>query len=312
MQTRIDIRYDRKGIAVNDTTKGYLWLFFTITLFSTYEVVGSIFAQTIHPLLVNAIRFTMGGLVLLPLAIRTMRREQLKLRGADLLALFGLGFLNAGVCMGLTQYALQYTEASTAAVLMSSNPLFVSLLSAFIFKEPLTKDKIIALLLGIGGMLLVSGGVKSANALGPVLATLASMVWAVYTVAGKRLSQRYGSLVMNSFAFLLGGGFLLILTALLKIPLTGFNTTNILLLIYLGVAVSGIAYYAFFTGLLYLDTTAGAAVFFFKPALATVFAFLILGEPISMRKIAGIMVIMLAMGLVIPPVKENVKKLFTA
>ena len=295
---------------MSDTTKGYLWLFFTITIFSTYEVVGSIFAHAIHPLLINAIRFSVGGLVLLPLAIKTMRREQLQLRGPDLLALFGLGFLNAGICMGLQQYSLRYTEASTAAVLISSNPLFVSLLSVFFFKESLTKDKIMALLLGIGGMLLVSGGLQSQNALGPILATLASVVWAIFTVAGKKLSQRYGSLVMNTFSFLLGGGFLLILTAILQIPLTGLTPANILLLAYVGVVVTGIGYYAFFTGLLYLYTTVGAAVFFFKPALATIFAFLILGEPISIRKIAGIMVIMVAMGLVIPPVKGVVKKVF--
>lgn len=290
---------------MKDTTKGYLWLFFTITLFSTYEVVGSIFAHEIHPLLINAIRFSIGGLVLLPPAIKTMEREQLQLKGSDLATLFGLGILNAGLCVTLLQYSLRYTEASTAAVLFSSNPLFVSLLSVFFFDERLTRDKVLALLLGIGGMLLVSGGLKSQNALGPILATSASIVWAVYTVAGKKLSQRYGSLVMNAFSFLLGGGFLFLLAAILRIPLTGFTPLNTLLLAYIGVAVTGIGYYAFFTGLLYLDTTAGAAVFFFKPVLATIFAFLILGEPISMRKIAGIMVIMASMSLVLP-VKELV------
>ncbi len=295
---------------MQDTTKGYLWLFFTITIFSTYEVVGSMFAQDIHPLLVNAIRFSVGGLFLLPLALKQIRQEKLKLEGSDLLALFGLGFLNAGVCMGLMQSSLKYTEASTAAVLLSSNPLFVSLLSVFIFKESLTKDKITALILGIAGMLLVSGGLRAENALGPLLAIMASVFWAVYTVAGKRLSQRYGSLVLNAISFLLGGGFLLILTLVLGIPITGIDASNILLLLYLGVVVTGIAYYAFFTGLLYLDTTMGAAVFFFKPALATVFAYFLLGEPISTRKVLGILVIMLAMGFVIEPIKKSVKGFF--
>jgi len=286
-----------------------MWLFLTITVFSTYEVVGSTLAQDIHPLWVNTIRFSIGGLVLLPLAIKTMHEKQLRLRSKDLLALFGLGLLNAGVCMSLMQYSLQYTEASTAAVLVSSNPLFVSLLSVFIFKEPLTKDKIAAVLVGITGMILVAGGLRLENALGPMLATAASVVWAIYTVAGKRLSQRYGSLVLNSFSFLLGGGFLLILATGLGIPPTGIKGNNLLLLIYLGVIVTGIGYYAFFTGLLYLDTTIGAAVFFFKPVLATLFAFLLLGEPITVGKIAGTMVILVAMGLVMPPIKKTAQKI---
>ena len=294
---------------MQDTTKGYLWLFFTITIFSTYEVVGSMFAQDIHPLLVNAIRFSVGGLFLLPLALKQIRQEKLKLEGSDLLALFGLGFLNAGVCMGLMQSSLKYTEASTAAVLLSSNPLFVSLLSVFIFKESLTKDKITALILGIAGMLLVSGGLRAENALGPLLAIMASVFWAVYTVAGKRLSQRYGSLVLNAISFLLGGGFLLILTLVLAIPITGIDASNIPPPLLRG-SCHRIAYYAFFTGLLYLDTTMGAAVFFFKPALATVFAYFLLGEPISTRKVLGILVIMLAMGFVIEPIKKSVKGFF--
>ncbi|NMB12420.1 MAG: EamA family transporter [Firmicutes bacterium] len=294
---------------MNDTTKGYLWLFFTVTIFSTYEVVGRLFAEDIHPLWVNAIRFSIGGLVLLPLALKNIREQELSLHARDFLALFGLGFLNAGVCMSLMQYSLRYTEASTAAVLISSNPLFVSLLSIFIFKEPLTKEKIAALLLGIAGMILVAGGIQAESNLGPILATAASVVWAIYTVAGKRLSQRYGSLVSNSLSFLLGGGFLAILSLALHLPLTGIQGNNLLLLVYLGVVVTGIGYYAFFTGLLYLDTTIGAAVFFFKPVLATLFAFLLLGEPITTNKIAGTMVILAAMGLVMPPMKKAARRL---
>ena len=292
--------------AVNDTTKGYLWLFLTIIIFSTYEVVGRLFAQDIHPLWVNAIRFSIGGLVLLPLAVKTIRKQELRLKGKDYLALFGLGFLNAGLCMGLMQYSLRYTEASTAAVLISSNPLFVSLLSVFIFHEKLTKEKIGALILGVTGMVLVAGGLRVENGIGPLLAISASVVWAVYTVAGKRLSQRYGSLVLNSLSFLLGGGFLAILCASLGIPLTGIQGANLLLLIYLGVVVTGIGYYAFFTGLLYLDTTIGAAVFFLKPVFATLFAFILLKEPITIGKVAGTIVILGAMGLVMPPVKRGI------
>lgn len=293
---------------MNNTTKGYLWLFFTVTIFSTYEVVGRLFAEDIHPLWVNAIRFSIGGLVLLPWATKAIREQGLRLQAKDFLALFGLGFLNAGICMGLMQTSLQYTEASTAAVLISSNPLFVSLLSVFIFNEPLTKDKIAALLLGITGMILVAGGLKAEGSLGPILAIAASVVWAVYTVAGKHLSQRYGSLVLNSLSFLLGGGFLVILSTFLHLPLTGVQGNNLLLLIYLGVVVTGIGYYAFFTGLLYLDTTIGAAVFFLKPVLATLFAFLLLEEPITMGKVAGTIVILAAMGLVMLPMKKAVQR----
>ena len=103
--------------------KGYLWLALTILFFSTYEIVGSTLAGGMHPLFVCAFRFTLGGIVLLPFA-------KLPSDSKDWWGLFFLGVLNVGLAMGLLQLSLSYTQASVAAILFSTNPLFVGIVAA--------------------------------------------------------------------------------------------------------------------------------------------------------------------------------------
>ena len=122
-------------------TTGYGFLLLTILLFSTYEVVGRTFAAEIPPLFVSGVRFVLGGLILLPFALKDMRRRDLTLKAKDVAILTALGLLNAGVAMGLLQMSLQFINASTSAVLFSSNPLLVMAFSTIMLKEPITKGK---------------------------------------------------------------------------------------------------------------------------------------------------------------------------
>jgi drug/metabolite transporter (DMT)-like permease len=290
---------------VKQKTTGYGFLLLTILLFSTYEVVGRTFAAEIPPLFVSGVRFVLGGLILLPFALKDMRRRDLTLKAQDVAILTALGLLNAGVAMGLLQMSLQFINASTSAVLFSSNPLLVMAFSTIMLKEPITKGKVLSLALGIAGMVFVAGGFVVHSLTGVLLALGATAAFGFYTVAGKQLTNRYGTLVMNGVSFVLGGG--IVLLASVALPGEGLviSARNWLLLVYLGVFVTGIAYYAFFTGLSYTDTTLGSAVFFCKPVFACLFAYYLLGEAITPGQVVGIGLILAAMLLIFIPVQRG-------
>ena len=115
--------------------KGYLWLFLTIFLFSTFEIVSHTLTKTTTTAFVNAFRFFLGGLVLLPFAILHLQKKGVKLSKKDFRGLLLLGLLNAVFSMNLLQLSLKYSPASTTAILFSTNPIFVALFSSFILKE---------------------------------------------------------------------------------------------------------------------------------------------------------------------------------
>jgi drug/metabolite transporter (DMT)-like permease len=271
---------------VNKKTEGYLWLSLTILFFSTYEIVGHTLAAGMHPLFLCAFRFTLGGLVLLPFA-------KFPRQGKDWLGLFILGILNVAIAMGLLQLSLSYTQASVAAILFSTNPLFVGIIAAF-SGEKLSSKEIVGLVIGFLGVLLITVPALE-NWLGPVLALASAAVFGLYSYLGRSYAQRLGSATANSISFILGGGVVFLLLPLFGAPMWQITTENLLPMLYLGIFVTGVAYYAYLRGLSLLPPAAGSATFFAKPALATILAWIILGEPMNWWKWVGIAIIVIGM-----------------
>ena len=123
--------------------KGYILLAVTILMYSTLEVVTGAIKNLINPLQLTFLRFFIGGVVMLPLIIK--KRE--KVQGKDLLFFLALGILNIFISAGSLQYAITMGKASTAAILISSNPIFVMLFSSIILKEKVTYNRVVCMLL---------------------------------------------------------------------------------------------------------------------------------------------------------------------
>lgn len=282
-----------------ERNKGFVLLFVTILLFSTYEVVNKMMGGRIDPFQINFIRFLAGGTMLL--AVAAVKGE-LAISPKDLALCALAGALNVAVSMGLINVSLSIPDSSAAvtAVLFSCNPVFVSLFAALIEGERIGPRKVVSLLLGISGTVLISlkslmGG--SGGFLSPALAILSAIVFGLYTVIGKRVSGRIGSLRMNGYAFLTGS--LLLVPFLLATgrPLFAFDLSVAPYVAYLSIFMTGIAYLTYFRGLGILGAGKGSLVFFLKPVLATVFAVVLLGESIGASVIGGTALILLAVWL---------------
>ena len=66
-----------------------------------------------------------------------------------------MGVLNIFISMGSLQFAISMGKASTAAILISSNPIFVLLFSSILLKEKVTFDRIACIIFGIVGISLI-------------------------------------------------------------------------------------------------------------------------------------------------------------
>jgi drug/metabolite transporter (DMT)-like permease len=116
------------------------------------------FAQRDAPsLVIAALRLTFASLILAPVALTRHRLELNKLTRGDLL----LGLLS-GVFLAI-HFAtwissLEYTSVASSVVLVSTGPLWVSLLSPIFLKEPLTKPVLIGMLLALLGGTIIGLG----------------------------------------------------------------------------------------------------------------------------------------------------------
>ena len=257
----------------------------------------------ISPYAITAWRFLIGGAFIAPFAVRQLVKNRQSLSKSSLLAFGALGILNVVISMLLLQLAIHYGKASLSAMIVSMNPLFVSVFAIFILKEKLNGIQIAGLGVGVAGLLLIIFTEHDLLShrylnlhLGIIFAILAGVTFALYTVLTKRLVAQYGNLITNSASFLMGGIALTIINlAIGKSMLFEANITNLALISYLGIMVSGVAYLLYFEAMKELTAAKASIYFFLKPAIASVLAFFFLQERLGSMQVFGMILIMLAL-----------------
>ena len=214
----------------------------------------------------------------------------------DLMQVIGIGVVNVVASMSLLQLSLYVSnaKASVVAVIFSSNPIFVTVFSALLDKERINLRKILGLIAGVIGIIVIfiqKIDFKSLDLLSPALALLSSVLFGLYTVLGRKITMRIGSVKMNSYSFISGSLILLPLMLAFKIPVFSFDYSGIPQVAFLAVFVTGFAYLTYFKGLSITGAGTGSMVFFAKPALASILAVLFLHEHMTASLVAGIILI---------------------
>lgn len=269
--------------------KGYIYLGITILLFSTLEVVSITLKSFINPIQLTFFRFLIGGITLLPWVI--IKKEKICFK--NFLFFAGLGLLNTVISMGSYQLAISMGKASTTAIIMSANPVFVVLFSSIILKEKITKDKILCVLLGVLGIILImyKGDSSVGNAMTSVLALIGSITFALYTVLGKMKADNISSITMISLSAIFGSIFYIPILLYLKLPIFYVPIEGLGRILYLGIFVSGVAYITFIEALKILSASKGSMVFFLKPGIVAILAAVFLGETVSFKTVLGMLLV---------------------
>lgn len=277
--------------------KVYIYVFLTGMLFGSMEVALKIGGATFNPIQLTFIRFLIGGLFLLPFAIRDLKKRQIKLTAGDMVYLFSLGFICICFSMVLFQIGLMGINASLAALIFSINPVFTMVFAHYIVHEKFTKKKAIALAISIIGLIIVMNPqklVSGDNNIWFLLMTLvAAISFGLYTAFGKKRIAKIGGVTQNSFSFLMGSATLLVVLIITGEPiLEGISIDTAPLLFYLGVCVTGIGYYFYLKTVEIAGPSTASVAFFIKPMIAPVFAMAILGETITVNIGVGLIFIL--------------------
>lgn len=293
--------------------KGYFYVAIATFLFSTMEIVLKMVTHSFHPVQINFTRFFVGGLFLIPFAWQELKKKGKTFQTGDYRSFALLGFICVVVSMVSHQLAVVYADAAVVAVLFSGNPIFALLLAYLLLKEPLNRAKILALICEVAGIIIIINPFAVSIPWAGIFFTLfATMTFALYGVMGKQLGKRTGSLTLTCMSFLFGSLELLALILLshlppvagllstlgletfAKVPLfTGYAWENIFYMLYIFLCVTGIGYAAYFKAMEHASVATVSLIFFFKPILAPILAYFLIGEHISLNMFAGIMVVLI-------------------
>ncbi len=278
------------------------------------EIALKMAGSAFNPIQLNLIRFMIGAIVLLPFAVRALKQTGRKLVAADWRLFMITGLACVIVSMSLYQLAITVDQASTVAVLFSSNPVFALIFSYLILHERLGRSNLISVVISVIGLLIIVNPTHLTNGLGLVLAIGSAITFGLYSIISRYGSVKRGlnGLTMTCFTFFAGAFELLILAWISKIPavagglraiglrqfaaipiLVNVNLNYFWLLFFIGVCVTGGGFGFYFLAMEKTDVSTASLVFFIKPGLAPILAALILHERIVPATIVGIVVILI-------------------
>lgn len=266
-------------------------------IFATMEVALKMGGSGLDPFQLTFLRFMIGGVVLMPPALIESRKGGYKLNVKDLGWMALLGIVGVSVSMMAFQLGVLRCNAATAAPLFCTNPMFAMLIAHIFTEEKMDRRKWIAFALGIVAAVLMirPWDVQEGNTVtGMVLLVIAAVTFASYSVMGKRSIGRIGTYMQTGVSFIAGSLVLLVVTVLTGHPVLAGAADNIPIILYCGIVVTGIGYLFYFLAVRYSDASTASITFFIKPAIAPVFAILILHESIYWNTVAGIIVLVTA------------------
>lgn len=246
------------------------------------------------PMLFSLTRLLIAGLIFFILflrenSIRALSRKQIIGHSIAGGLLFSLG-------NGLVSVAEVHISSSLAAIISSMIPVWIVLLNMLLNKAEFPGLKVIAgTLIGVAGIVVIFGGQIGFDQQevrnGALLMFIAGLGWAAGSILIKRLNEPISVTGAATFQ-MLGGGLILLPFSLLTEDWSSLNPSqeSILALAYLIVFGSILAYICFLYAMRHLPVTVVSMYAYINPIVALIVGWLLLGEPLSLRIMFGVMI----------------------
>lgn len=222
-------------------------------------------------------------------------KELLKFKIKDIWMFIGTGVIS------LTFFTICYfttileVGTSIAVILLYTSPIFILIMSLFLFGEKLTPVKIIALIATFAGCILVSGiaGGEQISIKGFFIGICAGFGYALYSIFSRYALRKYNSLTVTFYTFVFSSISLIPFIHITSIP--SMVTPKITFLAF-GIALicTVLPYILYTYGLTGLETGKAAILVTVEPLVGTLVGIFLWKENITFVKLFGIILILTA------------------
>ncbi len=248
------------------------------------------------PFMLGAARVLTAGVILL-LAAR-LRGERLRLTKNEFITLALLAALFWLGGNGLVMVGEQRADSGLAALIIASVPLWSTIIQAVVDRRAPSLALVAALLLGMGGIVLLTVPVLRTGVRGDLLAVvaliIASISWSGGTVLQSKRHATLTPLVNSGYQMLFGGVFFVIMALITREPLPRPNVEAWLAWGYLVIFGSLLGFTSFLQALRLLPTPVVITYGYVNPVIALLLGWIILAERITPWTVGGAALILLA------------------
>ncbi len=245
-------------------------------------------------------------LVFMTITIFVLDRKMFRIDPKDIWMFIGTGLFSIVFFNVMYFTSQQMVSLSTASVLLYTAPSFVMIMSMILFKEKLTKNKLLALALAFVGCAFTTGlGFGDMN-IGVLYGILAGFGYSLYSIFGKYALEKYGLLTILFYTFLIAAVCLIPFADVPYIVSSMGDTDVLLLVIGLGLLCTVLPYYFYTVGLNGMDAGKASIIAFVEPMVATVLS-IIVGDEFGWMNALGIALILGSVILLNMRSKESVQ-----
>ena len=233
------------------------------------------------------------GLALVGLYLLLFNREALRIRLKDVWCFLGTGIISLLLFSVCYFNALTYTSLSVAAILLYTAPICVMLMSVFLFKESMTAQKALALIMAFAGCILVSGigADASVSWIGVLLGLGSGFFYALYSIFSRyAINRGYSAWTITFYTFLYcstGCAFLCDWDMIYSV-----DSSILLWILGLGFVTAFLPYVLYSYALENMESSKASILASVEPVVGTLCGVFIFHEPISALSILGIMLVL--------------------
>lgn len=266
---------------------------------SSFVVVKEVLKEGLTPVSIATFRFLVAGaLFLVALFLNKVRQpsyrllvEKKDIKTLVLLALSGVTLF----------FMVQYTGISMAGASIASilvcllAPVLISVFSAWLFREHLKRRQVAGIgAAALGTLTIVAGDVfssqgNSAFLQGSLLLLLTPLMWAGYTLLGKKMMEKYDPFLVVAYVSILGG-LLLVPFSLAENSfhlIAAVSLQGWLFILFLAFTCSLLGYYIWFYVMKQVKAAVASSFLFGEPLVTALFAITFVGEKITVSVVAG-------------------------
>jgi drug/metabolite transporter (DMT)-like permease len=278
-----------------------LSLFFVVFLWGSSFALIKIGVEMIPPITLAFLRFLIAVPFLIGFTYLRNRHifKRSILKDWKIFAFLGV----TGVTLQnlLQNVGLQFTTASNASLIIGANPIFIALLDSVYLKEKVTLKLVSGVVLAFSGIVFVikptEWPLHPMMVAGDLLCLCSGFAWACYSVFTRKKLLKYGANEITTYSMVLGTLFLLPSSLVFEKLDLNISPMSWLILLYLGLLCSGLAFLLWSRALEDVSATKAGAFLFFIPVVSVMFAHFMLSEPWDILFAIGTLLVLMGVAM---------------
>ena len=268
-------------------------------IWSSSFVIVKFGLETLGPLTIAGLRYSLGALALLPLFLIN-RPERKPISGNLWLRLIIIGISSYTIGNGALFWGLKYIPATTGSFLMGMIPLLVMIGGVTFLKEIPTRCQGLGVFVSLAGsVVFFSGGLQPGEPLGIAIVALGLIGFMTFSLLGRGIARERSldTLVLTTTPLIIGG-LTTICLALIVEGIPQFTTRSLWVVIWLALVNTSFGYLLYNHALRELTALEMNMLMNLTPLFTALISWIMLGERLGLWQGIGLVIMIVGVFLV--------------